>query len=249
MHQLEGHNSYLCLLLGGECPPLFIPYADFEEVFANSQPARDGQYKVQLFTKTSAMEMYVARQGRFNVEGYVGVETIERGLEPDRLREAQNLSHSQVQTLIASIGHAKGYDIYVPECDVGRLDWSLTKSFALRREIPKGFDQVRGVLSEIDVVWVASGRNEVEGLYEVEHSTPVYSGLLRFNDVLLSNPRVRRFAIVSNDGRRELFSRQLARPTFRKSGLAELCSFLEYANVFAWHSRLSKGDENAEGNR
>ena len=74
MHQLEGHNSYLCLLLGGECPPLFIPYADFEEVFANSQPARDGQYKVQLFTKTSAMEMYVARQGRFDVEGYVGVD-------------------------------------------------------------------------------------------------------------------------------------------------------------------------------
>jgi len=246
LQQLEGHNSYLCFLLGGESPPVFVPYADFEEVFANSQPARDGQYKVQLLTKTSAMELYIARQGRFNVEGYVGFETIERGLEADRLREAQNLSHSQVQTLIAGIGHAKGYDIYVPEYNVGRLDWSLTKNFAIRRQIPEGFDQVRSTLSEIDVVWVASGRNEIEGLYEVEHSTPVYSGLLRFNDVLLSNPRVRRFAIVSNDRRRELFSRQLSRPTFRKSGLADLCSFLEYANVLAWHERLSKGDDNAD---
>lgn len=249
LRQLEGHNSYLCFLLDRELPPLFIPYADFEEVFAIAQPARDGQYKVQLLTKASAMEMYIARQGRFNVEGYVGLESIERGLDADRLREAQLLSHSQVQTLIAGIGHVKGYDVYVPEYDVGRLDWTLTRTFPLRRQIPEGFDQVRSVLSEIDVVWAASGRNEIEGLYEVEHSTPLYSGLLRFNDVLLSNPRVRRFAIVSNDARRELFSRQLSRPTFRKSGLAELCSFLEYSNVLAWHARLSKGDANAEKDR
>jgi len=89
---------------------------------------------------------------------------------------------------------------------------------------------------------------KIEGLYEVEHSTPVYSGLLRFNDILLTDPRVSRFSIVPNDVRRDVFSRQLFRPTFKKSGLAELCSFLEYANVFAWHGRLLKGgsDETAK---
>ena len=78
----------------------------------------------------------------------------------------------------------------------------------------------------------------LEGLFEVEHSTPVYSGLLRFNDVLLANPKLSRFTIVSNEGRRALFSKQVFRPTFRKSGLAELVSFLEYTNVFDWHQRL-----------
>ena len=68
----------------------------------------------------------------------------------------------------------------------------------------------------------------------------MYSGLLRFNDILLTDPKVSRFSIVSNDVRRDLFARQLHRPTFKRSGLAELCSFLEYANVFEWHERLSR---------
>jgi hypothetical protein len=107
----------------------------------------------------------------------------------------------------------------------------------LRTRMPAGFERVRAILTEIDVMWVASGGNTIEGLYEIEHSTPVYSGLLRFNDILLTDPKVSRFSVVSNETRRELFSRQLFRPTFKKSGLAELCSFLEYANVFEWHQR------------
>jgi hypothetical protein len=242
LRQLEGHNSFLCFVLDNDSPPLFLPYADFEKVFTNAEPARDGQYKAQLLSQAKTLELYVARQGRFNVEGYVGFEVLERSMEAQRFQEAQAFSHSQVQTLIASIGHIKGFDVSVPESDIGKLDWSLTRKFPLRRQAPEGFDHIRGILSEIDVTWVASGGNRIEGLYEVEHSTPVYSGLLRFNDVLLTDPKLKRFSIVSNDTRRELFSRQLFRPTFRKSGLAELCSFLEYGNVFAWHQRLLKGD-------
>lgn len=241
LRQLEGHNAYLCFMLNDGSPPLFVPFADFEEVFHNAQPAKDGQYKVQLITQSGTLELYVARQGRFNVEGYVGFETLDRSMDVHRLREAMDLSHSQVQTLLAGIGHIKGYDVYIPGCDVGRLDWSLTSHFQLRGDLPTGFEQVRPILCEIDVLWIAAGRNVVEGLFEVEHSTPVYSGLLRFNDVLLTDPKVLHFSIVSNDVRRDLFSRQLFRPTFRKSGLAELCSFLEYSNVFEWHKRLPKG--------
>lgn len=241
LRHLEGHNSYLCFLLDDGSAPLFIPFVDFEDVFANSSPANDGQHKVQLIHRADALELYIARQGRFNVEGYVGFETLEHNLEAGRLRQAQNLSHCQVQTLLAGIGNAKGYQVYIPEYDIGSLDWSLTTAFAPRRQLPVGYEQVRAILGEIDVVWVSNGGNKVEGLFEVEHSTAVYSGLLRFNDVLLTNPNLSRFSIVSNELRRSLFSRQLARPTFRKSGLTELCSFLEYSNVAAWHERVVKG--------
>jgi len=241
LRQLGGHNAFLCFLLDDSSPPLFLPYADFEEVFHNAQPATDGQYKVQLITGRDTMELYVARQGRFNVDGYVGFDVLEHSMDAQRLREARDLTHSQVQTLLAGIGHIKGYDVCIPENDIGKLDWTLTKRFSLRADLPAGFGQVGAILREIDVLWVAAGRNAIEGLYEVEHSTPVYSGLLRFNDVLLTDPKVLRFFIVSNDTRRDLFSRQLFRPTFRQSGLAELCSFLEYANVFDWHSRLRTG--------
>jgi hypothetical protein len=240
LRQLEGHNSFLCFLLGDQSSPLFVPYADFEEVFHNAQAAKDGQYKVQVYRQSGTLELYVARQGRFNAEGYVGLEGLARSMDASRLREASNLSHSQVQTLLAGIGNMKGYDVWLPGADIGRLDWSLTKQFALRGTVPEGFREIRTILCEIDVVWVAPGRDVIEGLFEVEYSTPVYSGLLRFNDVLLTDPKVSRFSIVSNDSRREVFARQLFRPTFRKSGLAGLCSFLEYANVFNWHQRLMR---------
>ena len=83
----------------------------------------------------------------------------------------------------------------------------------------------------------------VDGFTTVEHSTPIYSGLLRFNDVHLMLPDLAiRFGIVSNDPRRALFVRQLGRPTFKASGLKEICTFFEYQNVFGWHQRIRAGD-------
>lgn len=244
LDRLEGHNSFICFLVDDGSPPVFVPYADFEELFHQAEPAGDGQFKAQLFSQPNTRELYIARQGRFNVEGYVGYDSLARSLAAQKLESAQALSHSQVQTLLAGIGHAKGYDIYVPDNNVGGLDWSLTKKFALLRDIPNGYSQIGPILSEIDVLWVAGGRNALECLFEVEHSTSIYSGLLRFNDVFLANPQITRFSIVSNDARRSLFARQVFRPTFRKSGLSELVGFLEYANVYEWHQRLvsrSKG--------
>ncbi|OFW42321.1 MAG: hypothetical protein A3J28_14975 [Acidobacteria bacterium RIFCSPLOWO2_12_FULL_60_22] len=237
---LEGHNSFLCFLLGDGSPPLFVPYAAFEEVFHNAEPARDGQYKVQIISEQSGRELYVARQGRFNVEAYVGMELLERSLDKSLLKEAHDLSHPQVQTLLAGIGHIKGFDVYIPDNDIGSLDWSLVERFALRAAIPAGYEGVQSILSEIDVLWIARGRERLEGLFEVEHSTAIYSGLLRFNDIFLTDPKVSRFTIVSDEVRRAAFARQLYRPTFRKSGLAELTSFLEYTNVIDWHRRLTQ---------
>jgi hypothetical protein len=55
LRQLEGHNSFLCFLLNDGSPPLFLPYSDFEEVFASAQPASDGQYKVQLSNRANTL--------------------------------------------------------------------------------------------------------------------------------------------------------------------------------------------------
>ena len=69
LKQLEGRNAFLCLLLDDGSPPIFIPYADFEEVFHSAEPAADGQYKVQLISQEDSRQLYIARKGRFNVEG------------------------------------------------------------------------------------------------------------------------------------------------------------------------------------
>jgi hypothetical protein len=238
LRQLEGYDSYICFLTDEPLPPAFVPYADFEQVFRDAEAAADGQYKVQILFGIEGLELYVARQGKFNIEGYIGLEFLEKALAEKPRNRTLDLSHSQVQTLLAGIGNLKGHDVWVPASDAGGLSWDLAHRFDLRKTIPAGFGKVSHILCEIDVVWVAKGRNAIESLFEVEHSTTIYSGLLRFNDLLLTNPKLNRFSIVSDEKRRSAFARQLFRPTFRQSGLADLTSFLEYTNVYDWYSRL-----------
>jgi hypothetical protein len=241
LRQLEGRNGFLCLLLDDGSPPVCIPYADFEDVFRSLEPASDGQFKVQLVVRNDSRQLFIARRGRFDIEGYVGTSLLEKSIETGRLRPMCDLSHSQVQTLLAGVGHYKGFDVWIPNHDVATLDWTRTPRFPIASSIPPGFGKIAPILSEIDVVWISSHSNKVEALFEVEHSTPIYSGLLRFNDVLLTMPHLAHFHVVSNDKRRDVFMRQASRPTFVRSGLSGLVSFLEYANVVDWHSRLAKG--------
>ncbi len=237
---LEAHNSYICFLTDGDSPPVFLPFADFEELFRQAQPATDGQYKVQLASRRGTLELYIPRQGHFNVEGYVGLDGLQGSLEAGKLREARVFSHGQVQTLLAEIGQLKGYDVFVPASDAGKIQWSRPGGFRIRRNVPVEIKDIGPLLAEIDVVWIAPAGNAIKGVFEVEHTTTIYSALLRFNDVLLTDPTVGRFSVVSEEGRRSLFARQLFRPTFMRSGLSEVTSFLEYSNVFNWHSRLLK---------
>ena len=235
---LEGHNAVICFFWDDQSEPLFVPFDDFEETFAAMTPASDGQYKVQVYEQTGGMELYIANAGRFNVESYIGWPFLEFrvGAVNEILPE---LSHAQVQTLLGGIGTAKGFDVWIPSDDRGQLDWSLTNSFGLRSSLPPALMPVQEIAEQIDVIWLERGGDRPAAFYEVEHSTPVYSGLLRFNDVhlILANLTLR-FGIVSNDNRRELFARQMSRPTFRASRLHEFCTFFEYRNVFDWHKRL-----------
>ena len=130
-------------------------------------------------------------------------------------------------------------NIWIPNEDREKLDWSVIPNrFEISLSLPNVSKSAQRCLSEIDVIWIDRGSNKIKALYEVEHSTPVYSGLLRFNDIYLTSVAVERFTIVSNEERRSVFARQINRPTFIRSGLCEICSFLNYANVYSWHQRL-----------
>jgi hypothetical protein len=222
--------------------PLLIPYGAFEDVFSSLTPAQDGQFKAQIYPNSDATELYIANAGRFNVEGYFGWNELNAPVDSATRILASALTHSQVQTLLGAIGFAKGNDIWYPQVDRAGLDWSMTDRFPLHNKLPERFKAVEPILSEVDVVWMRRGAGDLVALYEVEHTTSIYSGLLRFNDVHLATPELHpRFSIVSNDVRRSLYVRQVNRPTFQRSGLSEICTFMEYENVLDWHNRLKKG--------
>jgi hypothetical protein len=235
---LEGRPSLICFLWEGQKEPLLVPYSEYEHVFQSTTAAADGQYKAYVILRDDGTQLYIAQAGRFNVESHLGWGDLDALLQSARACDTPDLTHAQVQTLLGAIGAAKGYDVWVPLSDRFKLDWSLAERYECPDRLPVSYKSVWPILQEIDVVWTQKGSGQLRALYEVEHSTPIYSGLLRFNDIHLAAPSLKpSFGIVANDSRRDVFVRQLNRPTFQVSGLSELCSFLEYVNVYSWHKR------------
>lgn len=241
LKQLDGFNSVICFLWDTQIEPLFIPYSEFEEVFASLEAASDGQIKAQIYQEKDGTELYLANAGRFNVEAFMGWSNLEILIDTNKIISIPDFNHSQIQTLIGSIGIHRGYDIWIPNNDRNKLDWQLAQRFICKNDLPERYVRVFEVIKQVDVLWLKRGSSELSAMFEVEHSTTIYSGLLRFNDLHLIEPNLKpKFSIVSNDLRRALFLRQINRPTFKMSGLSELCNFLEYKDVFGWFNRTIK---------
>jgi hypothetical protein len=71
--------------------------------------------------------------------------------------------------------------------------------------------------------------------FEVEHTTPVYSGLLRMADLLALQPNMDiRLHIVAPEERRDKVFSEMRRPVFsllERGPLYKSCTFISYENV------------------
>jgi type II restriction enzyme len=84
----------------------------------------------------------------------------------------------------------------------------------------------------IDVLWFDRGSGGVAGAFEVEHTTSIYSGIVRLLDLALgaSAGTAHGLFLVAPDSREEEVRAQLARPAF--SRVADLSvRFLPYGEV------------------
>lgn len=67
--------------------------------------------------------------------------------------------------------------------------------------------------------------------FEIEHTTSIYSGLLRLSDLVTLQPNINiDLYLVAPSARREKVARQLSRPTFDRPPrpLSGLCRFISY---------------------
>ena len=150
-------------------------------------------------------------------------------------------NHTYYQGLIVEIGNLKNFETHVPNQDKNKpfLERPLKEVSSLQNIYEFSYPTIVKRASTIDVIWF-NHRKLPYAFFEVEHSTPIYTGLLRFNDVLLAIPSLNAtLGIVSNDERRSLFAKQVSRPTFISSKLKESCSFLNYDDVYWWYKRIS----------
>lgn len=100
--------------------------------------------------------------------------------------------------------------------------------------LPLNYDDVTlRTIEQIDVLWL-KGR-AIKRAFEVEHTTSIYSGILRMADLLALQPNMDiRLHLVAPDARREKVFQELRRPVFSlldRGPLSESCSFLSYESV------------------
>jgi len=149
--------------------------------------------------------------------------------------EAESRESIRVQALIAQIGARMGMSIWIPRADRGAVlkEWKAEGQNVLER-LPLNYDDTTlRTIEQIDVLWLR-GRSIIRA-FEVEHTTSVYSGILRMADLLALQPNMDiKLHIVAPGAKREKVFQEIRRPVFsllEKGPLAESCTYLSYDSL------------------
>ncbi|MBO0937909.1 hypothetical protein J2I47_15230 [Fibrella sp. HMF5335] len=141
----------------------------------------------------------------------------------------------RIQALLAEIGERMNLKIWIPRSDRQRvLDVWQPKTTCLLEQLPLNYDSATlKTIENIDVLWI-KGRSIVRA-FEVEHTTSIYSGILRMADLMALQPNLSIEAhIVAPIDRKEKVLQEISRPVFaflEKGPLSESCTFISYESV------------------
>lgn len=157
-----------------------------------------------------------------------------RRVKPDVPRP-QGSEHNRIQWLLLKLGSDMSLDVWVARNDRGR-SWRGNR-FAdiprIRAALPQQFDQqTNRVIEMIDVLWLEG--NAIQCAFEVEHTTSIYSGILRMSDLVALQPNLDiKLYLVAPDERRHRVFEELNRPTFTtgRRALPKLCRFLPFSKL------------------
>jgi len=119
--------------------------------------------------------------------GKIGEGLVLEGVEeiPEEIigEEKENL-HTKIQWMLIKIGIMEGHDVWVAMNDQNRRYKNEKFADVCSKELPHfaGPDVLR-VARSIDVIWFKKHSAQPIHFFEIEHTTSIYSGLLRLNDV------------------------------------------------------------------
>jgi hypothetical protein len=143
--------------------------------------------------------------------------------------ERESSDHLRMQWLLLKMGRQAGEMVWAPKNDQQRITaeyefGDFAETFAA------GLDTQVKYVENIDVVWKEEFR--IDAAFEIENSTSIYSGLLRFADLTMVAPNtVYPMFIVAPGERRNRVREQLARPSFRHLGIHEKVRYLSYEKI------------------
>jgi len=172
-------------------------------------------------------------QARKRWEADVAAVKIERAVTSGREKDREaDRTHTEIQGWLRDLGAALGFAVYVAANDRSReYDQGLLGDRCLNRlpdklEASQGADAIR----LIDVLWFDEGGNVIAA-FEVEHTTSIYSGIVRLLDLAMTTDQaVRGLFLVAPDARESDIRAQLSRPAFRAISALQV-RFLPYSEL------------------
>lgn len=156
--------------------------------------------------------------------------------EKEQVRDEVSVRESyKQQALLAEIGSKMGFSIWLPRQDRTAIwgEWK-PKDKCLLDNLPLNYDEATlRTVEQIDVLWLK--RRSIVRAFEVEHTTAVYSGILRMADLLALQPNMDiKLHIVAPIERRDKVFQEITRPVFsllEKGPLSEICTFISYDSL------------------
>tara|TARA_R110000850_G_scaffold232127_4_gene356882 strand:+ start:1185 stop:2132 length:948 start_codon:yes stop_codon:yes gene_type:complete len=149
--------------------------------------------------------------------------------QPDEVApppEGHPSEHLEMQWRLLQMGRNAGESVWAPRNDQSRIESGFGFS-QFETTFAAGLDTQVKYVENIDVVWKQQFR--IDAAFEVENSTSIYSGLLRFADLTMIAPNSHYpMFIVAPQERRNRVREQLIRPTFRSLNLSEKVRYLSY---------------------
>ena len=148
-------------------------------------------------------------------------------LPPDA--ESEVSEHIEMQWKLLNLGKKAGSKVWVPKNDQKKIADAYGYC-DFEQEFSDGIDLQAKYVENIDVIWKEEFR--IDAAFEIEHSTGIYSGLLRFSDLKIVAPNsTYPLFIVAPISHRNRLKEQVTRPTFKKMDFIQNVRYLSYEAV------------------
>lgn len=121
--------------------------------------------------------------------------------EPSREKDI----HLKMQWMLIKIGIWEGYDVWVAGNDRNKSYNREKFSDLCLQDLPHlAGPEVLKIARSIDVIWFKKKSAQPVRFFEIEHTSSIYSGLLRLNDVKIDYP-LPKATIVADSNRKNLY--------------------------------------------
>lgn len=149
----------------------------------------------------------------------------------DEKKKKEPTTHDEIQWRLINLGKSSGNDVWVPKSDQNKVyKGNLFRDFILK-EFEQGLD-VPKTVENIDCVWRYGF--QIKSAFEIEHSTAIYSGLLRLADLksVAPNSNYPLIIVAPRDAKPRVYH-QVRRPAFSNPYLKlnEAVRFLSYEKI------------------